>query len=170
MFRSLHIDGYRAFSHFSMEGLKQINLLVGGNNSGKTSVLEALYLLTAAGDIQAIWQVVSQRGERLDIDTPVRSSREDEVDISHLFHGHELRQGVAFSISSKNKEPDRFLKFEVREASQQEIRDDSQGELYLPDGGETMGLRSVLVLTGNPRSSLAGSQIEQAWGSFPSSR
>ncbi|MDP9010154.1 MAG: AAA family ATPase [Pseudomonadota bacterium] len=33
-----------------MDGLGRINLLVGKNNSGKTSVLEALYLLAANGD------------------------------------------------------------------------------------------------------------------------
>jgi len=41
----LTIKGYRCFEDFSMDGLTRVNLLVGNNNSGKTSFLEAVYLL-----------------------------------------------------------------------------------------------------------------------------
>lgn len=43
--RDLTIKGYRCFEDFSMNGLTRVNLLVGNNNSGKTSFLEAIYLL-----------------------------------------------------------------------------------------------------------------------------
>ncbi len=52
MLRSLVIDNFRAFEHFEMERLGRINLLVGKNNCGKTSVLEAIYLLAARRDAQ----------------------------------------------------------------------------------------------------------------------
>jgi hypothetical protein len=40
---SLKIEGYRGFKSFEIEQLGRVNLLVGKNNSGKTSVLEAVY-------------------------------------------------------------------------------------------------------------------------------
>jgi energy-coupling factor transporter ATP-binding protein EcfA2 len=39
------IDGFRGLRALSLDGLGQINILVGGNNSGKTSVLEALAIV-----------------------------------------------------------------------------------------------------------------------------
>ena len=45
LIRDLTIKGYRCFEDFSMDGLTRVNLLVGNNNSGKTSFLEAVYLL-----------------------------------------------------------------------------------------------------------------------------
>ena len=47
MISSINIKGFRGFSRFEMSDLGRVNLLVGANNSGKTSLLEALYLLTS---------------------------------------------------------------------------------------------------------------------------
>jgi predicted ATPase len=93
MISSLHIEGYRGFEDFEMNDLGRINLLVGTNNSGKTSVLEAIYLLSAAGDAQSLWQLLWRRGESLPPqvprigDGPQRFSP-IELDVSHLFTGH----------------------------------------------------------------------------------
>lgn len=45
MYTSLSIKNFRAFETLEIEGLKRVNLFTGRNNSGKTSVLEAVYLL-----------------------------------------------------------------------------------------------------------------------------
>ena len=70
MIHSIEIEGYRGFDRFEMADLGLINLLVGGNNSGKTSVLEAIYLLTSRGDPGSIWQLLWRRGEQLPDDRP----------------------------------------------------------------------------------------------------
>jgi ABC-type branched-subunit amino acid transport system ATPase component len=49
MINSLHIKGFRGFKDFKVEGLGRVNLIIGKNNAGKTSLLEAVYLLTARG-------------------------------------------------------------------------------------------------------------------------
>jgi len=115
MFRSLSIRGYRGFSHFDVEGLGCVNLLVGRNNSGKTSVLEALYLLAAGGEPSALWTVLTRRGEQME---RVRAPRDEvELDVSHLFHGHELRPNVSAEFSTKNSEPERRLEYSIREST-----------------------------------------------------
>ena len=45
MYSSIRINGYRGLDSFRMEGLGRVNLLVGANNSGKTSILECIELL-----------------------------------------------------------------------------------------------------------------------------
>ena len=52
MLRSLRIRNFRAFSTLEIDPLSRINLLIGQNNAGKTSLLEALFLLSAAGNPQ----------------------------------------------------------------------------------------------------------------------
>ncbi|MFP4581065.1 MAG: AAA family ATPase, partial [Candidatus Sumerlaeia bacterium] len=43
MISSLHIENYRCFEKFDAQDLGRVNLIVGDNNSGKTSLLEAVY-------------------------------------------------------------------------------------------------------------------------------
>ncbi|MFN8494752.1 MAG: AAA family ATPase [Caldilineaceae bacterium] len=50
MLKSLSIQNFRQFRNLNIEPLKRINLIAGKNNSGKTAVLEALYLLFVQGD------------------------------------------------------------------------------------------------------------------------
>ena len=45
MFKSLRIRNYRVFKDLEISGLHRINLIAGKNNSGKTSLLEAIFLL-----------------------------------------------------------------------------------------------------------------------------
>ncbi len=63
MISSIHIEGFRGFERFDMEELGHVNLLVGTNNSGKTSLLEALHLLTSRADPRALWKILWRRGE-----------------------------------------------------------------------------------------------------------
>ena len=48
MFDSLEILNFRGFGKFRMNPLSRINLITGKNNSGKTSLLEATFLLATA--------------------------------------------------------------------------------------------------------------------------
>lgn len=43
MLENIHIKGFRRYRDFQMEGFNEINFLLGANNSGKTSVLEAIF-------------------------------------------------------------------------------------------------------------------------------
>lgn len=48
MFKSVRIKNFRLFRDFKLEGLSRMNLLVGRNACGKTTFLEALFLLLGA--------------------------------------------------------------------------------------------------------------------------
>jgi hypothetical protein len=67
LIRDLTIKGYRCFEDFSMDGLTRVNLLVGNNNSGKTSFLEAVYLLVnqpSMGTVEkTVKEIFQNRGE-----------------------------------------------------------------------------------------------------------
>ncbi|WP_052567067.1 AAA family ATPase [Candidatus Magnetobacterium casense] len=46
MFKKITIDNFRAITHIEIDDLRRINLFVGKNNSGKSSILEAICLLS----------------------------------------------------------------------------------------------------------------------------
>ena len=48
MLKRLTIGSYRGLRKLTMENLGQINIIIGENNSGKTSILEAIQLFDYA--------------------------------------------------------------------------------------------------------------------------
>lgn len=50
MLRNLKLQKYRGFDEYELSNLSRVNLLVGKNDSGKTSILEAIHFLVSRGD------------------------------------------------------------------------------------------------------------------------
>ncbi len=63
MLPSLSIRNYRNLKSLDIERLARVNLIAGKNNTGKTSLLEAVSLHAAGGDIRWIRQILVERGE-----------------------------------------------------------------------------------------------------------
>src|SRR5690606_14263823 len=60
----LTIENYRSFDKYQLNGLARVNLLVGDNNCGKTSVLEAVQLFLSDGDGREIFHHLDARDAR----------------------------------------------------------------------------------------------------------
>ena len=87
MLRDLTIKNYRAFKDFSIDGLARVNLIVGKNNAGKTSFLEAVYLLVNQGSPSVLLQLLDNRGEFAHFpDAPTKT----EYQTSHLFNNFQF--------------------------------------------------------------------------------
>lgn len=102
MLRDLTIKNYRAFKDFSIDGLARVNLIVGDNNAGKTSFLEAVYLLKAQNDSTALLALLNTRGEYSE-HTGSNGLSEYDFPIAHIFYGHEPRFSDAISDSGSIK-------------------------------------------------------------------
>jgi hypothetical protein len=99
MLNSLTIKGFRCFREFHVEPLARVNLFVGKNNSGKTSLLEAAELL-AIGGVEGLVRSAVRRDERV-LPKPEPGEeffREHTIDPAHLFFGHRFRVGSSFRI------------------------------------------------------------------------
>lgn len=108
MLKSLKIENFRRFESFEIKDLGRINLLVGANNSGKTSILEAIELLCSRADLEPLYRSAEARGEYLwNASKPkvglVVSSEELEMDIRHFFYGRSLQLDSQLSIIKKMK-------------------------------------------------------------------
>lgn len=100
MIRSLQLENYRGFRHFEMHGLSRVNLIVGTNNAGKSSVLEAIHVVESPADIRPLWSTLTRRGE----DTEEREAGaiiRRQVEVRRLFHGHEINIGTDLRIRTQ---------------------------------------------------------------------
>jgi AAA15 family ATPase/GTPase len=85
-----------------MANLGRINLLVGKNNSGKTSILEAIQFLYAQNNIDIFLETISYRGEFGWSESNL-PSRTKVFEICHLFPGHEIIPSKKIIISGYGK-------------------------------------------------------------------
>jgi predicted ATPase len=127
MLRDLSIKNYRIFKDFSVEGLTRVNLIVGANNSGKTSLLEAIYLLCGQGEPQRLLELIYNRGELVEPEQVVGLKASADFphrltgyQVSHTFYGHELTHSLPIHLSSKKDKP---LKLDIRlESAEQQSK------------------------------------------------
>lgn len=95
MLGSLKITGFRAFSDLTIERLGRVTLVVGKNNVGKTTLLEAVHLHASGSTaLVAAHGVLERREEYLpDIEDP-------DVDLERLFFQHDGSTAGSFVISA----------------------------------------------------------------------
>lgn len=63
MLNSLNIQNYRNLKELKINSLGKVNLITGKNNTGKSTILEAIALFASKGDLALIYQFLSERGE-----------------------------------------------------------------------------------------------------------
>ena len=87
---SLEIKNFRAFKHLRIEKLGRVNLIVGKNNVGKTSVLEALWLYAAGVNPAIVWTILSSRDENGITVSIVPKTEKDRINaVKKLFYGRQ---------------------------------------------------------------------------------
>jgi AAA15 family ATPase/GTPase len=62
-FSEISIDDYKCFKSVNFKGLNKINVIAGGNNSGKSTFLEAISILTNQNDLFSYYNLIRRRGK-----------------------------------------------------------------------------------------------------------
>lgn len=96
---SLTIRGFRGLEHLTLEGLGRFNLLLGANDVGKTSVMEAVFLLSALYDPKIPGVLQQSRTH------PFR----DIADLTWIFQGADLDGTVKLASRSGDPPTERSL-------------------------------------------------------------
>ena len=146
MIRSLRIVDFRGFDEYSLSGLRKINLLVGKNNCGKTSILEAIHLLESKGNPSAIRSAMLRRGEFYREETEGPRSR-ISLDICHLFRRSNRSEKSLFRLESEEEKTslNRSLSVRISEAHEYEKVESIPESLR-----EQLDGNNALVFEGNP--------------------
>ena len=98
MIKTISISNYKGLKEFSLKGCRRFNLIVGMNNSGKSSLLEALYLYCSGFSPIAVGSVLQSRGY---LSGPHLANAEEEYleALASLFSGREVEDFFRDSIS-----------------------------------------------------------------------
>ena len=88
-FPSLHIQGFRGIKDLEIPTLGRVTLITGRNNTGKTSILEALRLYTQNLVPAAVYGVLASREQQVGAADDMESGAgpEDALAVSPLFYG-----------------------------------------------------------------------------------
>ncbi|OAV72186.1 recombination protein F [Bacteroidales bacterium Barb4] len=108
MLKSLYVKNYRNLKDFKIKRLEQVNLITGMNNTGKSSVLEAVSIYAAKGDIEHIFQLLKRRGECYELSDKGSSAETNIKSLSSLFTNRDLKFDNSNSISIGEYETDLF--------------------------------------------------------------
>ncbi|WNG30803.1 ATP-binding protein [Cystobacter fuscus] len=84
---SLHIQGFRAFKDLRLEHLGRVNLIVGKNNVGKSTLLEAIALYASGSS--ALHELVNLLRARQEFQRPFPQDESAPIlDFKRAFHSH----------------------------------------------------------------------------------
>lgn len=124
MYARLNIRNFRCFKELQIEGLRQVTLVTGMNNAGKTSLLEALFLLVGGFNPLLPMRLNALRG----METIIRNPEEQW---GWLFNSHQVSETIEISGEDASGGRD-FLK--VHLGNQREFEMLSKGEQEFPVG------------------------------------
>jgi AAA15 family ATPase/GTPase len=83
MLDSLDIRNYRNLKELRISSLERVNLITGKNNTGKSTILEAISIYATKGDFTQIYELLSERGENFKLER-AESLRQGEVNTNAL--------------------------------------------------------------------------------------
>ena len=86
-FDELLISNFRGIDRAELKELKSVNLIVGHNNSGKTSILEAIFLLSGMSNPELLQIINDTRGLQL----------KNDNDFKYIFNNLNLKQPISLS-------------------------------------------------------------------------
>lgn len=94
MVRSLDIQNFKSFGSCKIAGMSRVNLFVGKNNVGKSTLLEALSVLFSDGSLSWVHKLLSMRGYAFYFrDEAVEDAVElEKQSIASLYTGRDVRR------------------------------------------------------------------------------
>ncbi|PLR23199.1 hypothetical protein PZBJ_13900 [Pantoea endophytica] len=87
-FDTIRINKYKKIKNFNIDNLNRINIFAGLNNTAKTSLLEAIYLLTQRNDMASYFKLIRHKNKCPTL-SPVflNAVFQDKIDVSGNFNG-----------------------------------------------------------------------------------
>ena len=106
-FDSIEIESYKIFNQFKLDNLNRINIFAGFNNTGKTTLLEAIYLLTKQNNMGAFFEIIKLKNKLDKLNTIYLNDYFDsDIRIKGIFDGFstsvEIQKFEAVEIDKKD--------------------------------------------------------------------
>ena len=128
MIQDVRIEGFKCFDSVQLKRLRRVNVIVGGNASGKTALLESLFIMSG-GSSQLVWRTHVWRGNIHSNKIQISSGEFRDVwrDLFHLLdtdkkifiQAKDNKRGMrSLKISFAPEESERSLDIDSPEISQ----------------------------------------------------
>jgi AAA15 family ATPase/GTPase len=118
MLRSIDIKNYRNLKEFRISSLGKVNLFTGKNNTGKSTLLEAIAIYATKGDFAFLNQLIADRGETFrQLETNKNPTQVNIRALSSMFTGRIVEFGKTDAISIGIVENTLFGEEQVTEKS-----------------------------------------------------
>lgn len=131
MLKSIQIRNFRILNRLNLSDLQRINLIAGLNGCGKTSLLEAIFLLSGAGNAQLFMNPYTMRGLIPNIESWARV----EVSWKEVFSNLDISQAIEI-VGNHQKFGELKLKITL-ERSFEKIRIEQNGKDSISNSLET---------------------------------
>lgn len=122
MLESFQINNFRLFQHLEVRKLNRVNLIVGKNNAGKSTFLEAVELYASNASPTVLLDLVESRQETWFSEAQPHSQNFISNSVRHLFCGHKLpiigEKGISLGEVASN------TKLHISAAAYQNKNDD----------------------------------------------
>lgn len=146
MLNSLEIKNFRILEDFKVSKLGRVNLIVGKNNSGKSSVLEALRIYAGNANHKLLEQIATGHDEKYYMEKNEQIESDIQLPFEDFFVGRQFPQDETLAISIGEQVPsDDVLRIEHGFLMEEEYP--VKNEL-----GEIIGTRTRLNRIPNPSS------------------
>lgn len=128
--KDLNISNYKCLEKIQISGLKKVNLFTGKNNTGKSTILEALSLFASKGNFQWIHHLLSSRGE---INNYRDENINEDINIKLLsaFFSHRKFGFSSENVISINSDNDSLSLRFVKYITEDIVEKDSEGKDFI---------------------------------------
>ena len=128
MLKSLIIKNFRSLEDFQVEKLGRVNLIVGKNNSGKSSVLEALRIFAGNAHQELLEQIAQAHDEKHFLDKNIKDSRDVSLPYEDLFTGRSFPKEEKPIVIGENDNDQALKIFHVYSVEKDYIATDEDGK------------------------------------------
>ena len=109
-FTKITIEKYKLFKNFEINSLKRINIFSGANNTGKSSLLEAVYLLTKQNNMQSFFEMTKLRNKLDSLNTVcLNDYMKEDIKVSGVFNAVETSINIKKVNDEKIDKKDDYL-------------------------------------------------------------
>lgn len=114
-FSSLQVNSYKSLKNFSLNKLSRINIFAGHNNTGKTSLIEAVYLLSVHNDIGEFLNLIKLKNKLSKLSpTWLNEVFDDSINVAGQFNGVDTSINLSkFEANDIDKKDDYVASYEL---------------------------------------------------------
>lgn len=122
-FSEVEVKSYRVLDNLKLNELNRINIFAGFNNTGKTSLLEAVHLLTKLNDISAYLELLKLKNKTEKLSAILLNNIfKDEVSISGSFNALDVAVNLRkYEDAAIDKKDDYIASYDLASSVEQDL-------------------------------------------------